>query len=90
MTHVIHNEAEHRFEIALDDGASAFADYRLEEGTIIFPHTVVPRAYEGRGLASALAKESLDWARAQGLKVVPACSFYRSYLQRHPEYGDLL
>lgn len=90
MTEVVHNQARRRFEIALDDGEFAFADYRLEGGSVIFPHTVVPPAHEGRGLASALAKESLDWARASGLKIVPACSFYRSYLQRHPEYGDLL
>lgn len=90
MSQVVHNVSQQRFEIALDDGEFAFADYRLDGAGVVFPHTVVPPAHEGRGLASALAKESLGWARASGLKVVPACSFYRSYLDRHPEYGDLL
>jgi predicted GNAT family acetyltransferase len=87
---VVHQQDRQRFEIALPDGALAIADYRLEGGTIVFPHTVVPRAHEGKGVGSALARASLEWARAQGLRVVPACSFYRTYMQRHPDTHDLL
>jgi predicted GNAT family acetyltransferase len=87
---VDHNKAERRFEIPLADGAVAFADYRLEDDRVVFPHTVVPPAHEGQGLGSALVRASLDWARAEGLKVVPACSFYARYMTRHPESHDLL
>jgi predicted GNAT family acetyltransferase len=87
---VVNNAEKHRFEIELPDGAVAFADYRLMDGRVMFPHTVVPPAHEGQGLASKIARASLDWARSEGLKVIPACSFYRTYLQRHPEYQDLL
>ncbi|GAA4032923.1 GNAT family N-acetyltransferase [Sphingomonas rosea] len=87
---VVNNAEMHRFEIELPDGAVAFADYRRMDGRVMFPHTVVPPAHEGQGLASKIARASLDWARSEGLKVIPACSFYRTYLQRHPEYQDLL
>ncbi|GLR46551.1 GNAT family N-acetyltransferase [Sphingomonas astaxanthinifaciens] len=87
---VVNNEAAHRFEIALDDGQVAFAEYRLLPGLVAFPHTVVPPAHEGQGLASAIARASLDWAREQGLKVAPRCSFYAKYMARHPETHDLL
>lgn len=87
---VRHNEERQRFEIALDDGDVAFADYRRAGDRVLFPHTVVPRAHEGQGLASAIAKVSLDWARSQGLSVVPQCSFYVTYMRRHPEVRDLL
>ncbi|UUR07466.1 GNAT family N-acetyltransferase [Sphingomonas glaciei] len=87
---VIRNEDEQRFEIHLDDGAIGFADYRLGQGKVTFPHTVVPPHHEGQGIGSAIAKASLDWARAEGLQVIPACSFYANYLKRHPEYHDLL
>jgi predicted GNAT family acetyltransferase len=87
---VIHHPGRSRFEIALPDGTVAFADYRLEGGRVVFPHTVVPREHEGQGLGSRLARASLDWARSDGLRVVPACSFYRTYMQRHPETRDLL
>ena len=52
---VVNNEGAHRFEIALDDGQVAFAEYRLAPGLVAFPHTVVPPAHEGQGLASAIA-----------------------------------
>lgn len=87
---VINNPGQRRFEIALEDGAVAFADYRFEGDKVIFPHTIVPPAHEGKGLGSALAREALAWARAEGLRVVPACSFFVSYMDRHPETRDLL
>lgn len=90
MNEVVRNEARQRFEIQLDDGAVAFADYRLMAGKVMFPHTVVPPHHEGQGIGSALAKASLDWARSEGLRVIPACSFYANYMRRHPEFQDLL
>jgi predicted GNAT family acetyltransferase len=87
---VIHNEADQRFEIRLDDGTIAFADYRPLQGKVMFPHTLVPPHHEGQGLGSAIAKSSLDWARAQGLQVIPACTFYASYMKRHAETHDLV
>jgi predicted GNAT family acetyltransferase len=87
---VIRNETEQRFEVRLDDGAVAYADYRPLHGKVMFPHTVVPVAHEGQGLGSAIAKASLDWARAEGLQVIPACTFYANYIKRHTETHDLL
>lgn len=56
----------------------------------MFTHTGVPPAYEGQGIASALVKEGLAYARKEGYKVVPLCSFVAAYIKRHPEYADLL
>jgi predicted GNAT family acetyltransferase len=90
LAEVIHNAADQRFEIHLADGTLAFADYRLLHGKVLFPHTVVPPEHEGQGLGSALAKASLEWARAEQLQVIPACSFYATYMQRHPETHAML
>ena len=49
---VINNEAGGRFEVHLD-GATAYAEYRLLETGILFPHTEVPSAFEGRGVGGA-------------------------------------
>ena len=87
---VLHNPTEQRFEILLDGGKIAFADYSLLEGKVMFPHTVIPPEHEGRGLASALARTALAWARNEKLAVVPTCSFFVTYMQRHPETQDLL
>jgi predicted GNAT family acetyltransferase len=86
---VINNEAESRYEIE-EEGETAFAAYRLEGDTIVFHHTVVPEALEGRGVGSALVGGALEDVRAQGLKVEPLCSFVRHYIERHRDAQDLL
>ena len=86
---VVMNEAERRFEAKLD-GETAFAEYRLIDHGIILPHTVVPEAFEGKGVGSALAKTALGYAREQGLKVIPLCPFIAGYIQKHPEWRDVV
>jgi predicted GNAT family acetyltransferase len=85
---VIDNPARSRFEMAVP-GGTAIATYRRAGDVLIVPHTEVPPELEGRGYGSALVKGVLDHARAQGLKVRPACPFVAAYLRRHPDYEDV-
>ena len=78
-----------RFEIELD-GVLAFAEYRVLQSGVLFPHTEVPPAHEGKGVGSALVRHALDDARAKGLKVMPVCTFFASYIVRRPEYHDIV
>lgn len=84
---VTHNAAQNRYEMATDHGL-ALAVYRQQGDRLIFTHTEVPPADEGKGYASRLVKEALDDTRRRGLKIVPACSFVVAYVRRHPEYQD--
>jgi hypothetical protein len=86
---VVNNTTASRFEIVIDSH-TAVAEYRLAEGRIIFTHTEVPEALQGRGLAARLARAALDHARAAGLAVVPRCPYIAAYIQKHPEYQDLV
>lgn len=86
---VKHNDEEQRFEALVDEGL-AVAQYEREGGRILFTHTLVPREARGRGVAGAVVRAGLDYARAQGLKVVPLCSYVGDYIRRNPEYRDLL
>jgi predicted GNAT family acetyltransferase len=83
------NKAEHEFELVVD-GHRALAAYQLEDDTIVFTHTIVPKAIEGRGVASKLIRGALDQVRDRGLKVVPQCPFVAAYIKRHPDVQDLL
>lgn len=83
------NTAKHQFEL-IADGHTALAAYRLAPGVITFTHTEVPEALGGRGIGSQLAKGALDQVRARGLKVVPRCPFIKAYIEKHPEYADLV
>lgn len=89
MSHVHDDDVARRYELDVD-GETAFAAYRLDGDTITFVHTVVPHALEGRGVGSALVRGALDDVRARGLRVVAQCSFVAGFVDRHPEYNDLL
>lgn len=65
-------------------------DYQLDAGRVVFTHTGVPSAHRGQGLAAQLVEAGLRWAKAEGLKVVPACSYVHVYIQRHPEWRNLV
>lgn len=86
---VKHNLQARRFEIE-KDGHLAVLEYELMEGKIIFTHTGVPDALGGQGMGSRLAKAGLDYAKQSRLQVVPLCSFISGYINKHPEYHDLL
>jgi predicted GNAT family acetyltransferase len=60
-------------------------DYFLRGSTIIFTHTGVPTAIEGRGIGSMLVKAGLEYAQSKKLKVESLCWFVSGYIQRHPE-----
>lgn len=84
---VVNNRDAGRFEVTLD-GEQAIADYRITRGGIVFSHTETPDAFRGRGVAGALAREGLKFARELDLKVIPLCSFFAGYIASHPEHMD--
>lgn len=86
---VRHEEARRRFELE-EEGETGFLTYTKNGGTIVFTHTIVPPELEGRGIGSRIVAAGLAFARDEGLKVVPQCSFVRGYIERHPEHRDLL
>ena len=87
---VKNDEERHRFVAATDDGDEAFIDYFRRHGKIVFTHTFVSPALEGKGLAGKMAQVALDFARAENLRVVPLCPFVNAYIKRHKEYQDLV
>ena len=86
---VQHEKSAQRFAVELD-GATAVLSYKEEGDTIYLVHTEVPAEMEGKGIGGQLAKTALNYARENHLKVVPRCPFVASYVQRHPEYQDLV
>jgi len=87
---VVHVPEASRYELRLDGRLIGLAAYRRREGRIAFTHTEIDEACEGRGFGSRLAAAALDDARRQGLVVVPLCPFITYYIERHPEYQQLV
>ena len=90
MAHVRDNPTLLRFEIHDDEKLAGFAQYVRRPGRIFLVHTEIDPAFEGRGLGSQLAAGALDATRTAGERVVPLCPFIASYIERHPEYDDLV
>jgi predicted GNAT family acetyltransferase len=84
------NEAEQRFEIWVDGELAGFSRYQRQGGAYAFTHTEIDDRYEGQGLGSALVRSLLDTMRDAGVQVLPYCRFVRGYVERHPEYLDLV
>ena len=87
---VTDNVDSERYEVRLDGELAGFAQYVRRGGRTLFVHTEIDPAFGGHGLGSKLAAGALDAERAAGTPVVPLCSFIRSYIDRHPDYVDLV
>jgi predicted GNAT family acetyltransferase len=79
-----------RFEASIEGELAGFARYVRLPDRVVFTHTEVDPAFEGRGVGSALAKGALDAMRAGGARVEARCPFIAAYITRHPAYADLL
>jgi len=86
---VTDNPAAQRFEM-VEDGQTAFADHIRQDGRLVIPHVEAPHALRGTGAAGRLMEGVVAHARAEGVKIVPICSYAAAWLARHREYADLV
>ncbi len=89
MPQVTHHSAASRFELDVG-GHLATCCYARQGEVLVLHHTEVPRALQGQGVAAKVVATTLAWAREQGLRVRPTCSYVAAYMKRHPETQDLL
>ena len=83
------NADAHRYELRIGAELAVVA-YNLSGQNLMITETLVPEALEGQGIASRLAKHVLGDARRRGLLALPVCPFFAAYLQKHPEYTDVV
>lgn len=84
------NPDRHRFELRLGQEVAAFAEYNALKGALLFTHTEVQPAHEGKGLGGKLVKYALEEVRRRNLHAIPSCPFVAGYIRKHPEYLDLV
>ncbi len=89
MTDVSRNTEASRFELEID-GHTAFVDYRPADNHLALVHTEVPSALGGQGVGTRLAKGTFDLLRRSGEKVELRCDFLRRFVEKNPDYRDLL
>jgi predicted GNAT family acetyltransferase len=84
------NPARHRFEILVDDALAGFTAYEPRGEVLVFTHTEVDPQFRDMGVGSALVRGTLDQIRERGGRLVPECPFVAAFMDRHPEYADLV
>ncbi|WP_165066691.1 GNAT family N-acetyltransferase [Marisediminicola senii] len=89
-TDVQHLESQNRYVLNRDGEQVGLTDYRITGDAIYLTHTEVDPRLRGRGLGAEMVQGVLDQIKADtGYRVVAACPFVRSWLDRHPEYSEL-
>lgn len=88
---VIDRPEASRYEATTTDGdVIGVLEYQREDGVVVMPSTRVEPAFRGHGIAAALVRRALDDARSARASVVPVCWYVAEYVERHPEYADLV
>ena len=89
-TEVTDNRERSHYELRADGQLAGWIVYRATHDVVTMVHTEIEPEWEGHGLGSVLAARALDDVRARGLRVRPLCPFVAGYIERHPEYADLV
>lgn len=87
---VIDRPAELAYRLYVGEREAGELRYARQGDRLVLVHTEVDRTLGRQGLGSALVRGALDDIRTRGLEIVPRCPFVRRYLERHPEYADLV
>ena len=90
MTKVTHDTTAERYLITVDGRDAGYDDYIQGDGVRDFHHTVIDPEFRGQGLSKPLIQAALDDTRAAGDKVRPLCSAVAGFIEKHPEYRDLV
>jgi uncharacterized protein len=87
---VADNPDKRRYEARLDGELAGYLFYEARSDRLVLVHTEVADEFEGRGVGGLLVAGTLDDVRSRGLLVTPLCPFATAYIERHPEYADLV
>lgn len=83
------NESENQFELHVGNDV-AFLEFHKEDDKIFMTHTEAPEVLQGTGAAKELVQNALQYSRDNSLTVVPSCSYVAKYINRNPEWSDIL
>ncbi len=87
---LIKNTATMQYEYHIDGDVALVEYIKTPEGEVYLTHTEVPTNLQGRGIASELIREVLEDIKKEGLQVVPVCPFVSAYINRHPEWRQMV
>lgn len=88
---VVQDAPMNRFELVVDGESVGEIDYQIRDNTIVLTHTEIDPAHREGGHGGALVRGALNLIRAEtDYRVVASCTFASAWIDRHPDYQDLL
>ena len=81
---------DHKYEIREGDRVLGIAVYRRRGDVTDFLHTEVDPDAGRSGVGGTLVRAALDDVRSSGGSVIASCPFVRGWIERHPEYAELV
>lgn len=89
--HVVNDEKALIYEAFADDAEIAGLPYSVagDDRLVLHATSVFPQ-YRKQGVATELIRRVLDDVRAQRKTVTVMCPIVRGFIERHPEYADLI
>lgn len=81
---------EGAYVVEVDGERAGKAVYHMRGGRHLFVHTEIDDQFAGTGLGTQLVRYALDDVRAKGGTMVAICPFFAAYIDRHPDYLDIV
>ena len=82
----------HRGAFVVERAGQRLAElsYTVAGSRIILDHTQVDDSLRGTGTGAKLVAAAVQWARAEGHRLLPLCPFAKSVFEKTPAYADVL
>jgi len=87
-----HEASGHKGAFVIEQDGKRLAEmtYTVAGSRVIIDHTTVDDSLRGSGAGRELVSKAVEWARADGRKLMPLCPFAKSVFDKTPEYRDVL
>lgn len=89
MNKVINDKQGSRFVLDVD-GLEVYVLYVEDKETIDLCSTYTPPKLRGQGLAEKVVLAAFEYAREKKLKVIPSCWYVRVFIDKHPEFKNIV
>lgn len=93
MTEIKHekNGSKGSFDIYYDGKKAGSMTYTgADQDTMIIDHTEVSEEFGGKGLAKQLVFAGAEFARENGKKVIPLCTYAKATFEKNADIQDVL
>ena len=80
---------EKRFVVKADD-QEVYVEFEMRNNKMELDHTYTHPELRGKGLAAQVVRAALEYAKENNFKVIPTCSYVRSFISKNEEYKELV